>query len=164
MPSIRPDARCVSKARRLVEPRQKVTWHTRHTIRVTWYTHHIIALAQDCSRGLHSRVDAWYIRHSVRHTPSKIFGSIDTLWGNLPESIVSLDSFLSLIKSILVLSSKPLSPSHNDAKVVNFFHPDFSTPSRCAASLGWEKGLLHFWCKKPFQRCKNFNCSVICSS
>ncbi len=25
------------------------------------------------------------------------------------------------------------------------------------------KGLLHFWCKKPFQRCKNFNCSVICS-
>jgi hypothetical protein len=41
-----------------------------------------------------------------------------------------------------VLSSKSLSPSHNDLKVVNFFHPDFSTSTRRAASLGWEKGLM----------------------
>ncbi len=41
-----------------------------------------------------------------------------------------------------MLSSKSLLPSHNDAKVVNFFHPDFSTPSHRAASLGWEKGLM----------------------
>jgi hypothetical protein len=43
---------------------------------------------------------------------------------------------------MLVLSSKSLSPSHNDTKVVNFFHPDFSTPSHRAESLGWEKGLM----------------------
>ena len=64
------------------------------------------------------------------------------------KSIVSLDSFLSLIKSILVLSSKSLSPSHNGAKVVNFFHPDFSTPSCRLASLGWEKGLMQFCTRK----------------
>ncbi len=82
-PGIRPDARRVSKARRLVEPRQKVTWHTRHTIRATWHTRHIIALSQDCSRGLHSCVSARYVGHSARHTPTKIFGPIDTLCGNL---------------------------------------------------------------------------------
>jgi hypothetical protein len=37
------------------------------------------------------------------------------------ESIVSVDSFLSLIKSILVLPSKPLSLLHNDAKSGIFF-------------------------------------------
>jgi hypothetical protein len=60
------------------------------------------------------------------------------------ESIVSVDSFLSLIKSILVLPRKSLLLLHNNAKVVKFFHPDFSTPSCCAASLGWEKGLMQF--------------------
>ncbi len=82
-PGIRPDARRVSKAIQLVKPCQKVTWHTRHTIRVTWHTRHIIALSQDCSRGLHSYVSAWYIGHSNASTPTKIFGPIDTLCGNL---------------------------------------------------------------------------------
>ncbi len=40
-------------------------------------TCHIIALAQDCSRGLHSRVDVWYIGHSARHTPTKISSHSD---------------------------------------------------------------------------------------
>ena len=70
---LRPDARHESKVRQLVEP-----WcGIRHIIRVTWHTHHIIALAQDCSRGLHSRVDAWYTGHSARHTPTKISSHSD---------------------------------------------------------------------------------------
>jgi hypothetical protein len=77
-----------------------------------------------------------------RPTRQDPFGSIDNLCGNLHRDHHSVNSFLSLLKSILVLPSKSLSPSHNDAKVVNFFHPDFSTPSRRAASLGWEKGLM----------------------
>ena len=81
---------------------------------------------------------------SDRPTRQDLFRSIDNFCGNLRQDHHSLDSFLSLIKSILVLSSKSLSPSHNDAKVVNFFHPDFSTPSRRAASLGWEKSLMHY--------------------
>jgi hypothetical protein len=80
---------------------------------------------------------------SDRPTRQDPLGSIDNLCGNLHQDHHSVDSFLSLIKSILVLSSKSLSPSHNDTKVVNFFHPDFSAPSRRAASLGWEKGLMH---------------------
>jgi hypothetical protein len=81
---------------------------------------------------------------SDRPTCQDPFGSIDNLCGNLHQDHHSVDPFLSLIKSILVLSSKSLLPSHNNAKVVNFFHPDFSTPSRRAASLGWEKGLMHY--------------------
>jgi hypothetical protein len=69
-------------------------------------------------------------------------GSIDNLCGNLYRDHHSVDSFLSLIKFILVLSSKSLLPSHNNTKVVNSFHPDFSTHSRRDASLGWEKGLM----------------------
>jgi hypothetical protein len=37
------------------------------------------------------------------------------------KSIVSVDSFLSLIKSILVSPSKPLLLSHHDAKYSTFF-------------------------------------------
>ncbi len=42
-----------------------------------------------------------------------------------------------------VLASKSLSLLHKDAKVV-LFHPDFNTPSCRAASLGWEKRLVHY--------------------
>ncbi len=82
-PGIRPNTRRVSKARRLIEPCQKMMGHTHHIVRVTWHTHHIIALSQDCSRGLHSYISAWYIGHSNASTPTKIFGPIDTLCGNL---------------------------------------------------------------------------------
>jgi hypothetical protein len=61
-PGIRPDARRVSKNRLLSQTLAYPEVATRH----------IIALAQDCSRGLHSRVDAWYIGHSAHHTPTKI--------------------------------------------------------------------------------------------
>jgi hypothetical protein len=71
------------KARRLVKPWQMVMWHTHHIIVVTWHTRHIITLTQDCSRGLHSYLSAWYIGHSDASTPTKIFGPIDTLYGNL---------------------------------------------------------------------------------
>jgi hypothetical protein len=71
-PAQRPDATCI-KARRLVKPWQMVTWHT----------HYIITLVQDCSRGLHSYVSARYIEHYDASTPTKIFGPIDTLCGNL---------------------------------------------------------------------------------
>ena len=66
-PGIRPDARRVPKARRLIEPCQKMTWHTRHIIWVMWHTRHIIALSQDCSRGLHSYVSARYIDTPMHH-------------------------------------------------------------------------------------------------
>jgi hypothetical protein len=57
-----------------------------------------------------------------------------------------------------MLSSKSLSPSHDNTKVVNLFHPDFSTPSRRAASLGWEKGLMQ---PRQFMRRDNLQGSVL---
>ena len=106
----------------------------------TWYTRHIIALTQDCSRGLHSYVSARY-----SNTPMLPLRQRYLDWSIISveifiENIISVDSFLSLIKSILVLPSKPLLPLSD----VNSPSPDFSSPFCCAASLGllgW--GLLH---------------------
>jgi hypothetical protein len=80
---------------------------------------------------------------SDRPTRQDPLGLIDNLCRNLHRDHHSVDSFLSLIKSILVLTSKSLLLAHDDKKLVNCFHPDFRTPSRCAASLGWTKGLMH---------------------
>jgi hypothetical protein len=55
------------------------------------------------------------------------------------EIIISLDSFLSLTKSIFGAPSKPFLQSQN----VVLFLTRISTPSRRAASLlSWEKGLM----------------------
>ena len=124
MPGIRPDARCVLKARRLIKPCQKVTWHTGHIIRVTWHTRHIIILLQDCSRGLHFCVSTRYIGHSDASTRQRYLDQKILCVEISTKSIVSIDSFLSIIKSILVPPSKSLSPSHNNAKRSNFFRPE----------------------------------------
>jgi hypothetical protein len=78
---------------------------------------------------------------SDKPTRQDPFRLIDNLCGNLHRDHHSVDSFLSLIKSIFGAPSKPLSFFNNDKKVV-LFHPDFSTPSHCAASLGWERHLM----------------------
>ncbi len=87
---------------------------------------------------------------------------------------------LSLIKSIKWSPSLPFALSSQRQKVVKLFSSRSEHSSRRAASLGWSEGLQHpspsrhpsppslvdcyFWCKNPFQRCKNFNCWVICST
>ena len=112
-----------------VRPWQMVMWHTRH----------IIALMQDCSRGLHSYVSARYLETLMLHSNKDPFGSIDNLCANL-HRIISVGSFLSLIKFVFGAPSKPFLPPPD----VNFSWPDFSSPCCCAASLGWEKGLVHY--------------------
>ena len=57
------------------------------------------------------------------------------------EIIISVDSFLSIIKSIFGALANPFCHSITTQNVL-LFYPDFSTPSHRAASLGWEKA----WC------------------
>ena len=58
---------------------------------------------------------------SDRPTHQDPFGLIDNICGNLNRDHLNVDSFLSLIKSIFGVSSKPLLPFHNNAKPGTFF-------------------------------------------
>jgi hypothetical protein len=102
---------------------------------------------QRLSAGLLVPMQDWAFLHRclVLDRPNTLesIGPIDILCGNLPKITLIIDSFLTFIKPILVLLANPFfnSPS------LNFFQLESAcSSSRHAASIGWEKGLVHTCC------------------